>query len=214
VGKSGWARAGFCLAVALTAAALAGPLMESLADAGAFGAGSFTDGSNLDMLPALCVGTLAAVAFAIGLARRLACPRARPPAWLQQAADAGHLALSQALVTFVLQIAALFAMETGEQVLVAGHPLGGWVWLGGPVAISLAVHAAFGVLIAALFSRALHWLAIRIACVLRTVQCIVLASAQSPLALIGLGFLELHYPAERALRRIRGRAPPRLLLSM
>lgn len=212
--KFGWARAGFCFAVALTAAAIAGPLVEALANAGTFGPGTFTDGSSLVNLPALCVGTLAAVAFAIGLARRLACPSARAPAWLQQAAEAGHLAPAQALVTFALQIAMLFAMETGEQILVAGHPLGGTVWLGGPVAVSLALHAVFGVVIAALFSRVLHWLAIRIALVLRSVRCIVLALAQSPLAHIGPGFLVLHYPAERALRRIRGRAPPQLQLSM
>ena len=212
--KSGLARAGFCFAVALTAAALAGPLMEGLADSGAFGSGTFTDGSNLDMLPALCVGILAAVALAAGLARRLACPQARVPRWLHQAAEAGSPALSQSLVTFALQIAVLFAMETVEQILVAGHPLGGTIWLGGPVAVSLALHAVFGIVIAMLFSRALRWLAIRIAFVLRSVRCIVLASAQSPLAHVGPSFLVLHYPAERALRRIRGRAPPQLQLSI
>jgi hypothetical protein len=210
----GWARAGFCFAVALTAAAIAGPLLEALADAGVFGPGTFTDGSNLDVLPALCVGALAAAAFAVGLARRLAHPSARMPTWLHQAAEAGRLAPSQSVVTFALQIAVLFAMETGEQILVVGHPLGGTVWLGGPIIVSLVLHAAFGVAIAMLFSRVLHWLAIRIALVLRFVRCLVLASAQSPLAHVGPSFLVLHYPAERALRRIRGRAPPQLQLSI
>ena len=214
VWKTGWAGAGFCLTVALTAAALAGPLMEGLANSGAFGPGTFTDGSNLDMFPALCVGTLAAAAFAVGLARRLASPNAHAPAWLRQAADAGRLDLSQWLVTFALQIAVLFAMETGEQIIIAGHPLGGTIWLGGPVVVSLALHAVFGGVIAMLFSRVLHWLAIRIALVLRFARCLVLASAQSPQAHVGPSFLVLHYPAERALRRIRGRAPPQLQLSI
>lgn len=208
---TGWARAGFCFVVALTAAALAGPLMEGLADAGAFGPGIFTDGSNLVMLPALCAGTLAAAAFAFGLARRLIHPSARMPAWLHDAAEAGRLAPAQTLLTFAMQVGILFGMETGEQILVVGHSLGGTVWLGGPIAASLALHAVFGIVIATLFSRVLSWLAIRIALVLRF--CLVLASAQSPLAHVGPSFLVLHYPAERALRRIRGRAPPQLQLS-
>jgi hypothetical protein len=204
----GWARVAFCLAVALTAAALADPLMEGLANAGAFGPGTFTDGSNLDMLPALCVGSLAAVAFAIGIARRITRPRAIAPAWLQRAAGHAPLAPSQAMMTFALQIGVLFAMETGEQIVVAGHPLGGTIWLGGPIVVSLALQALFGVVTAMLFSRVLHWLAIRIALVLHFVRCIALASAQSPSAHVGLTFLVLHPYCERALRRLRGRAPP------
>jgi hypothetical protein len=99
-------------------------------------------------------------------------------------------------------------METGEQIVVAGHPLGGTIWLGGPIVVSLALQALFGVVIAMLFSRVLHWLAIRIALVLHFVRCIALASAQSPTAHVGPTFLVLRYYSERALRRIRGRAPP------
>lgn len=210
VWKVGWARVAFCLAVALTAAALADPLVEGLADARAFGPGTFTDGSNLAMLPALCVGTLAAVAFAIGLARRLTCPRAAAPQWFHNA-SAAPLDPAHALITLGLQMGVLFAMETGEQIVVAGHPLGGTIWLGGPILVSLALHAVFGIAIAVLFSRVLHWLAIRIALVLHFVRCIALASAQSPAAHIGPTFLVLHYDSERALRRLRGRAPPMVL---
>ena len=32
-------------------------------------------------------------------------------------------------------------METMEQIVVYGHPLGGMLWLGGPIAISLVLHA-------------------------------------------------------------------------
>jgi hypothetical protein len=205
------ARAAFCLAVALTAAALVGPLVEYLADAGTFGPEAFTDRSNADMLPALCIAALVAAAFVVALARRLVYPSAPVPTWARQAADATRISLSQLLVTFGLQIVVLFVMETCEQTAIWGHPLGGTIWLGGPIAISLALHAVGGVAVAGLFSRALRWLAIRVAVVLWLVQLLVLAAKQTLLThTITIGVV-LHYPAERALRRLRGRAPPQLL---
>ena len=49
----------FSVAVAIIAAAVADPILESASNAGLFGHGSFTDHSNLDVLPALCIGLLA-----------------------------------------------------------------------------------------------------------------------------------------------------------
>jgi hypothetical protein len=49
---------------------------------------------------------------------------------------------------FAVQIAALWTMETFEQYAVFGHGFGGTIWLGGPVLMSLAVHAALCVVTA------------------------------------------------------------------
>jgi hypothetical protein len=160
--RSARAQAAFCLAVALTAAALVGPLVEYLADAGAFGHQSFTDRSNADVLPALCIGGLVAAALVLALARRLVRPSAAVPSWAREAAEATRISRSQMLATFGMQIAVLFVMETCEQIAIWGHPLGGTI-------------------------------------------------KQTPLTHDIARGLVLHYPAERALRRLRGRAPPQLL---
>jgi hypothetical protein len=201
----------FCLAVALTAAALIGPLVEYLANAGAFGTGAFTDRSNADVAPALCIGALVAAAFVAALARRLLRPSAPVPTWARRAAAATRISHLQMAITFGMQIAALFVMETGEQSAVWGHPLGGTIWLGGPIAISLLLHAIGCIAVAGLFSRALRWLAIRVAVVLRLVQFLLLVAKQTLLTNRISFSLALQHPAERAMHRLRGRAPPLLL---
>jgi len=198
----------FCFAVALTAAALADALVEALSDAGVFGPDVYTDRSYADMMPALSVGILLAVAFTLALARRISTPDAPAPGWVRRAADATRLAPAQLIVTFGLQIGALCAMETLEQVAVWGHPLGGNLWIGGPIPISLALHAAIGIGVAFAFSRVLSWLAIRVARVLHLVACLQIALAQPPTIHLAVGQLVVRCPAERARRRLRGRAPP------
>jgi hypothetical protein len=205
------ARVAFCLAVALTAAALIGTLVEYLANAGAFGVAAFTDRSNADVGPALCIGALVAAAFVAALARRLLCPSAPVPTWARRAADATRISRLQMVVTFGLQIAALFVMETSEQAAIWGHPLGGTIWLGGPIAISLLLHAIGSLVVAGLFSRALRWLAIRVAVVLRLVQFLLLVAKQTLLTNGISSGVVLQRRAERAMRRLRGRAPPQLL---
>ena len=209
--RSARAQAAFCLAVALTAAALVGPLVEYLADAGTFGPQSYTDRSNADVLPALCIGGLVAAALVLALARRLVRPSAAAPTWAREAAEATRISRSQMLATFGTQIAVLFVMETCEQIAIWGHPLGGTIWLGGPIAVSLVLHAIGGIAVAGIFSRALRWLAVRVAVVLWLVQSLALLVKQTLLTHSIAGGLALHYPAERALRRLRGRAPPQLL---
>src|SRR5579863_7532885 len=46
----------FCAAVAMIAAAIADPLVESASNAGWFGPGNFTDHSTWDVVPAFLVG--------------------------------------------------------------------------------------------------------------------------------------------------------------
>ncbi|MHB8145773.1 MAG: hypothetical protein ACYDGM_00735 [Vulcanimicrobiaceae bacterium] len=134
-------RCAFVCVVAVLGAAIADPLMECASNAGWFGAGHFTDRSTVDVLPALAVAVFAACMLAGLQIAKLVTGRAA--GWIL-ASDAvlRKQSLLRALpVAFGLQLAVLYGMETLEQLVVRGHMLGGTIWLGGPAAISLLVHA-------------------------------------------------------------------------
>jgi hypothetical protein len=143
----------FCLAAALVAASIADPVIEFASNHGAFGAGSFTDHSNGDVFPALGAG-LALVAVSIALRVRRVFVRSNVREYLQPSALWPLLPY-----VFAAQIAALYVMETAEQYAVAGHALGGSVWLGGPAPVSLALHALCCVLTTLLLGRLARHLA-------------------------------------------------------
>ena len=125
----------FCIAAALVAASVADPLVEFASNGGIFGSGSFTDGSNQDVLPALCAGLAFGAVYVFLRARRILGGYVR------------HSALWPLLpYVFLAQIALLYSLETAEQVVVIGHPLGGAIWLGGPPIASLAAHGTSCVL--------------------------------------------------------------------
>jgi hypothetical protein len=129
-------RVWFCVAAALVAASIGDPLVEFASNRGVFGAGSFTDGSNQDVLPALCTGMLFLVVYVALRAKRMM---------------AGRVVLTSAVCAllpyvFFAQIALLYVMETLEQCATTGHVLGGTIWLGGPPLVSLATHGATCVL--------------------------------------------------------------------
>jgi hypothetical protein len=209
-----FARSAFCLAAATTAAALADPLVEALSNAGVFGPGHFTDRSNADVLPALFAGVVFAILFVCGLARRALSASSPAPGWIRTSAGAVSPGSVARLLpaTFALQIGALFGMETLEQIVIRGHALGGTVWLGGPIAFSLLVHAAAGVLVIALFARLLQWLAQTVVEVIRFVRRLILAwSALTPPALVAQEVAPRRRSDERAFDRLKGRAPPHLI---
>jgi len=126
----------FCLAVAVIAAAIADPIVEFASNAGWFGAGSFTDHSNLDIIPALLAGVGLLAIYMVRKAAAIVSNRIRP-------SDIVPLLPP----IFVLQIVALYVMESVEQLVVWRHTLGPMVWVGGPLFISLAVHAAICLLL-------------------------------------------------------------------
>ena len=134
----------FCIAAATSAATLADPLLESASNAGWFGPGNFTDRSNADVVPALVFSVALGLFFALFRARLLIGPRS--VAFGRSLREALGMRASKPLVRLLpailaAQVGILFCMETLEQVVVDGHPLGGFVWLGAPVAIALGLHA-------------------------------------------------------------------------
>lgn len=174
-----WIRFWFCIAAAVIAAAVADPLVEGLSNAGFFGPGNFTDHSNLDVLPGIIAGVLL-----LGISLTLRVRRE-----LGRAAGEALRANGMRLLPVILplQIGVLFTMETTEQLVVSGHTLGGTVWLGGPVWLSLAVHAVTGVLFSALLAR--------LACLCTRTTLRVIRELRA------LAMRALYEPAPLALRR-------------
>jgi arginine exporter protein ArgO len=152
--------------VAAIAAALADFIIEGLANRGVFGHARFTDESNAVNGPVAVLGAVFLLRFLYLRVRQSLraadgehVPSARACRRLTPAGIAWRLG-----AMYAVQIAALWTMETLEQYLVFGHGFGGTIWLGGPTAVSLAVHAllcvatAFGAraLLRALEPRALR----------------------------------------------------------
>ncbi|MBV8074566.1 MAG: hypothetical protein JO140_03975 [Candidatus Eremiobacteraeota bacterium] len=135
----------YCLAAGVIAAALADPLVERASNAGLFGPGNYTDHSTIDVLPTLILGALFALWFLVVRLRAACVSRAAIGCWLHAS---NRLLAPRAVVrllpaVFALQLVTLYVMETIEQQIVAGHVLGGTIWLGAPVAIALSIHALF-----------------------------------------------------------------------
>lgn len=148
-------RFGFCIAIAVVAAAIADPLVEFASNAGWFGAGLFTDHSNLDVAPALLVGAVLVAAHCVFKAQAILANRSghKHDLWRQadRALGSGVWRLVPAI--FGLQMLTLYAMETVEQWVVWGHPLGATIWLGGPLPVSLTIHAIICVAAAITIAR-------------------------------------------------------------
>lgn len=161
-------RWGFCAALAVIAAAIADPLVEFASNAGWFGRGSFTDHSNLDVLPALVAGVALMVLYLLRKARLIVSG---------QAFSRGVVPLLPAI--FVLQVAALYGMETAEQFIVYGHLLGPAVWLGAPPLVSLAVHAAVCLGVSFWFGRSMRTLATTTLRVIRLIRAIATLAVRS-----------------------------------
>jgi hypothetical protein len=147
VASSTTSRLPFLVAVALLAAALGDALVESISNTGIFGTRYF-DNNHLSVVPTLIAG--GALALEGAVARCVALYRcaldARRDArrdWLGDAATsiATHPPLRDVPAVFAMQLVALFAMESSEQLLFGGKLLGGTAWLGGPVLFSLGLHA-------------------------------------------------------------------------
>ena len=186
----------FCAAAALTAAALTDPILEALSNAGVFGPGRFTDRSTVDVIPALCIAV--ALAFVV-LLRRLRL-------WEIQAPITPLSGIFTKI--YPMQIAMLFAMESVEQIAIAGHPLGGTLWLGAPVLISLAAHLASCLVVTWGLSRLLRWSARAIVRIVQAVFVFLHRRTAGATHAVRVGAAPLPRSIEPYLRALHGRAPP------
>lgn len=206
----------FCFAAAVTAAALIDPMVEFAANSGLFGPGTFTDHSNLYVVPALVTGLALAVLFVMALVRRSMNLGARyAPNWLRwfSRASSARSLLRLLPAIFVLQLCVLWALETVEQIVVTGHSLGGTLWLGGPVISSVVMHAVGCFVVTWLLSKALRRSAETIVKVVRLV-CAILYDAPRTSAASRPRSTEMPWSAlrEPVLARLSGRAPPSLIV--
>jgi hypothetical protein len=144
----------FLVTVALVAAAIADAIVETIANTHVFG-GSYRDDNHLGIVPALLAGS---VLFAVTVAIRFfetwrrgrgrASGGASERDWL---ADAARETCSRPPTNdlpriLVLQLVALFVLESCEQLVGGGRLLGGIAWLGGPPVFALATHAIVGII--------------------------------------------------------------------
>ena len=110
---------------------------------------------------------------------------------------------------FALQLAVLYSMETAEQLVTSGHIMGPAIWLGGPVLLSLAFHAAGCVLVAFGLSRLLSALTKRIVDVVRLVlQFVIIRRNLGSECHLPIEPIAISERLEPFIKRLKGRAPP------
>jgi hypothetical protein len=205
----------FLLAVALIAAAIADPVVESISNTGVFG-GHYADDNHTGVIPTLLGGLL--LVLEIVAARCISVLRRSPKgsrAWFVDVArgissGSGAHDLPYA---FGLQLAALFLLESSEQLLVGGKLLGGTAWLGGPIVFSLLTHALIGAGCFVALRRVLRALVTAFASLVgAALEFILLArSLAEPRALARRCDAQIPRRAQAPhVRQIGGRAPPLL----
>jgi hypothetical protein len=162
----------FTFAAALVAAVAGDAVVEGLSNANIFWHGKYTDRSSLDLLPVLMLAVTALIAGVCRSMMRAA--RVRGISTRSLVLSTAHLLEPSTILRLLpavaaVQIVALYLMETTEQLAVFGHPLGGTVWLGGPVGASLTIHLFLAVICAFALSTSLRTFAMTLA---RVVDCI------------------------------------------
>lgn len=136
----------FLFAVALIAAAIADPVVESIANTGIVG-GNYADDNHTSVIPTLLGGLL--LVLEIVAVRCLDLLRSSPNRsrirFTDIARGIGTRSATHDLpYVLAMQLAVLYFMESTEQLVVGGTLLGGTAWLGGPILFSLAMHALVG----------------------------------------------------------------------
>ncbi len=188
----------FRAAAAVTAAALVDPIVEQISNTGVFGPGPFTDRSNLDVAPALLVAIALCCAFLFVWLRRCGCEVPARPLWTMLPS------------IFALQLGVLFVMETLEQIALFGHALGGSLWLGGPLALSMTLHLIGCGTVTCVLSWALRRSAQKIVHIVRCALEFLLRLGDSIAPRLCAQTSLLHKCIEPYLRALQGRAPPYL----
>lgn len=183
--------------MAVIGAAIADPAVELASNAGWFGPGHFTDRSTLDVIPSLLMGVGLLALYLISKARTLVTDR-----WLSRGI------VRQLPFIFVLQILTLYAMETLEQLVVYRHLLGPTIWLGGPLPVSLAIHAAICIAVTYMIARSARGLALTTLRVIRFIAAIATLAVRTAGVTILRRLEGICRELLRARHRVGERAPP------
>jgi len=199
------------LCAALVAAAIADPLVESVSNSGVLG-GHYDDDNHLGVVPVLLVGiALAATILFAHCARILRSSAGGSRDWLVDTAKdiSARAPLQDLPALFALQLAALYALEATEQLLVGGD-VGTMAWLGGPLTFSLLVHGLTGAgcmfLLGALMRAILRTFA---SLAYHVLHLAWIARAHATPTLHLISERRLHARAQSPhVRQIGGRAPP------
>jgi len=211
------ARLAFVVTAALIAAGIGDPLVETIADTGAFGAG-YHDTNHLGVLPALicALGVALEMAVLYGLRAFSAGARHGGERLRSLARRIGtHRARADVPFVFALQLAAVFAIESFEAFAAGGKTVDATSWLGAPPAFSLAVHGALAFGITVALARVARALVATLASLVRVaLRFIAVPPLRERPALRDLGDAALLARRLRVRVRETGeRAPPVLLAS-
>ncbi|HTZ55787.1 MAG TPA: hypothetical protein VMB20_12055 [Candidatus Acidoferrum sp.] len=145
------------MATALVAAAIADPLVETIANTGMLGRG-YSDNDHTSVLPTLIAGAALLLVVIVARCFRLLHRASAYRRWAVGVAR--HIAARPSLADLPyilsLQFVALFAMESSEQFLRDGRLLGGAAWLGGPIWFSVFMHVLIGWICTMLVARAMR----------------------------------------------------------
>lgn len=210
-------RLAFLMAAALIAAALADPIVETIANTGMLG-GQYADTNHVGIIPTLVVGGVLVlellVFYFVETWRSLDAARGHGGDLLDIAKGLAAGSFRRDFPSVLaMQLTALFVMESTEQLALGGKLLGGTAWLGGPIPFSLIVHAFVGaccILVLGAFMRAV----VRIfTSIVRTaIAFIWLAITHAARAVTRFADRELICLRAQSphARQIGGRAPPLL----
>jgi hypothetical protein len=201
-------------AVAILAAGLGDSVVESVSNTGIFG--QYTDNNHLGVLPTLLAGAIIAleiVALRCADVCRSSARRSRRTLMDTAAAIGCGSARRDIPFIFTIQLAALFTLETAEQVIAGGKLLGGTAWLGGPVIFSLLTHAFIGTVcrqaLSACMRAMVRTFATLVDTVVRFIWLAIVRASDAAVRLVRRMTPCTRAQAPRA-REIGGRAPPLL----
>jgi hypothetical protein len=163
-----WSRLPFLIAVALIAAALGDPLVETIANTGLFGHG-YADNNHLSVVPTLIAGALLAFALIWRRCLELLHRPVEHRDWLVEIATriSARSPLQDLPYVLILQFGALYVMESSEQILSGGSLLSGTAWFGGPIWFSVLTHVLLGTACTVLVARAMRSIVKRCATLIR-----------------------------------------------
>lgn len=207
-------RASFLAAVALVAAAIADPCVETIANTGVFGR-RYVDHDQAGVVPAL----IAALTFVVGLLvlraidtwrlhRCSQAVRGDRNTWFATI----EAPFSDLLLIAPLQLAAVYGMEFLEAAMVHRAAPAGLSWLGAPPLFSLTVHVLAGAACLWAMRRVIRWLAAGVVAVLRVAAVRLMPVTSAELAAAFRRAVPSFFRAQAPhARQIGGRAPPSFL---